>query len=779
MGLGHNGTAMHGLVERLEACFGARSAFAAETLCALGGAFARKEPAGFAAWREAAERLYGAAFDTAGVQRGVFATPSGPTGRPLPFDRALFARQAFFALVVRRVAAELCGEIAVGLLDEPVFACAGASEEAATVVERVSAAAAACCADIELKPALPASDLFKRLYESVFPRSLRHALGEYYTPDWLVDHVLEQAGWPGDGGRRLLDPSCGSGTFLVAAIRELRRGADPGIAREEQLDHILQQVAGFDLNPLAVLTARANYLVAVRDLLPDDRPVPVPVACSDTICDGPPDPTGGEARPFDLLVGNPPWIAWDNLPASYRRATLPLWQRYGLFSLDGTAGRHGGAKKDLSMLLLYAAVDRYLRPGGRAAMVVSRTLLHTHGAGDGFRRFRLGADGPPLAVLRVDDLSRLRVFPEAASSTAVLLLEKGRPTVYPVPYVRWLPGQGTGRRGAGSCRRAEHAAEPIDRARPGSPWFVRPRKLRTPLGQLVGPSDYTPRLGANSAGANGVYWVELVGPAEGGVRIRNLATAGRRPVEPVECVVEPDLLFPLLRWGDVTRYQARPSAHLLLPQDPEARSGYAPEVMRARYPATLDYFARFEPLLRRRAAYRRYQEDRPFYSMYNVGPYTRADVKVVWRRMDTRLTAAVVEPVEHPVLGRRPAVPQETCVLIDCATADEAHYLGALMNSAMVGFLAAAHGVAGGKGFGTPGMIEFLRLRRFDPTCPLHRRLTAAGRAAHEALAADGENRADCLAELQPDIDATAAALWGLDPAEQQAIARFMADAHG
>ncbi|MFW5693394.1 MAG: N-6 DNA methylase, partial [Thermoguttaceae bacterium] len=309
-------------MERLEACFGARSAFAAETLGALGGAFARKEPAGFAAWREAAERLYGAAFDTAGVHRAVFAPRAEPADRPLPFDQALFARQAYFALIVRRVAAELCGEVAAGSLDEPVFACA--SKEAASVVARLSAAAAACCAEIDWKPALPASDLFKRLYESVFPRALRHALGEYYTPDWLADYVLEQAGWPGEGGRRLLDPSCGSGTFLVAAIRELRGEACPGIGREEQLDRILQRVAGFDLNPLAVLTARANYLVAVRDLLPDDRPVRVPVACCDTICDGPPDPTGGEARPFDLLVGNPPWIAWDNLPASYRRATLPL-----------------------------------------------------------------------------------------------------------------------------------------------------------------------------------------------------------------------------------------------------------------------------------------------------------------------------------------------------------------------------------------------------------------------------------------------------------------------
>ncbi len=793
-------------MQRLAAGLGARSALAAEALPVLGRAVAGRPPAGFAAWRDLAERLYGPVVSAPPGSLKEVAAKVGLAGDRLPFDRALFALQSYYALAVRRVAAELCGEAAAGALDEPVFGWVrgGESPEVEAVVERISAAAAECAkleftlqranqagaesgmltrerehagrivATSSFPPPLPAVDLFKHLYESLFPRALRHALGEYYTPDWLADHVLEQAGWPGSEGRRLLDPSCGSGTFLVAAIGELRRGEDSAVAREARLERIAARVAGFDLNPLAVLSARANYLVAVRDLLPADRPVSVPVFCCDAI--------GGDVRapggPFDVLAGNPPWIAWDNLPASYRRATLPLWRHYGLFSLDGSAGRHGGAKKDLAMLLLYAAADRYLREGGRAAVVVSRTLLHTHEAGDGFRRFRLGPEGSPLGVLRVDDFSRLRVFPEAASCTAALLLEKGHTTAYPVPYVRWLPDGTRGRRGGRHSPRVEHAAEPIDASRPGSPWFVRPRGLRTPLRELVGPSDYTARLGANSAGANGVYWVELLGPAPGGVRIRNLAGAGRRTVETVECVVEPDLLFPLLRWGDVARYRARPLAHLLLPQDSAVRTGLPPDLMRARCPQTLDYFARFEPMLRRRAAYRRYQEDRPYYSMYNVGPYTLAETKVVWRRMDTRLTAAVVEQVEHPLLGARPVVPQETCVLIDCTTPEEGYYLCSLINSAVVGFLVGAHSVAGGKGFGTPGILGFLRLRRFDPDCDLHRALAAAGRAAHEAAANDGEPAGSAeQADLQQAIDAAAAALWGLDAAEQRAVARFMADA--
>ncbi len=67
-------------------------------------------------------------------------------------------------------------------------------------------------------------DLLKPLYESLFPRAVRHALGEFYTPAWLAEHVLDQVGYCGQPEARLLDPTCGSGTFLLAALRRWRQG---------------------------------------------------------------------------------------------------------------------------------------------------------------------------------------------------------------------------------------------------------------------------------------------------------------------------------------------------------------------------------------------------------------------------------------------------------------------------------------------------------------------------------------------------------------------------
>ncbi|MGO9274303.1 MAG: N-6 DNA methylase [Terriglobia bacterium] len=131
-------------------------------------------------------------------------------------------------------------------------------------------------------------DLLKKLYQQLFPKSVRHGLGEYYTPDWLAEHVLNELGYEGDPDKRLLDPACGSGTFLVMAINRIRRWYD--LNREkcaydegELLKKILANVIGFDLNPLAVMAARTNYLVAIKDLIRHVDNVEIPIFLCDSI----------------------------------------------------------------------------------------------------------------------------------------------------------------------------------------------------------------------------------------------------------------------------------------------------------------------------------------------------------------------------------------------------------------------------------------------------------------------------------------------------------------
>lgn len=128
-------------------------------------------------------------------------------------------------------------------------------------------------------------DLLKKLYQQLMPKELRHNLGEYYTPDWLAERVLDLLQYDGDPNKRLLDPACGSGTFLVLAIKRVRQYAWRNSIREDiALEKILSNIVGFDLNPLAVIAARTNYLLALGDLLQHRRgEINIPVYICDSI----------------------------------------------------------------------------------------------------------------------------------------------------------------------------------------------------------------------------------------------------------------------------------------------------------------------------------------------------------------------------------------------------------------------------------------------------------------------------------------------------------------
>lgn len=119
-------------------------------------------------------------------------------------------------------------------------------------------------------------DLFKGIYEQFIPREVRHALGEFYTPDWLAEHGMDLLEWqPSDS---LTDPTCGSGTFLLEAIRR-RRKADIGATARS----LLAGIHGIDLNPLAVLAAKGSLAVFLSPHLDPANPIRLPVYLADAV----------------------------------------------------------------------------------------------------------------------------------------------------------------------------------------------------------------------------------------------------------------------------------------------------------------------------------------------------------------------------------------------------------------------------------------------------------------------------------------------------------------
>ncbi len=179
-------------------------------------------------------------------------------------------------------------------------------------------------AHLERLPLSPELDLFGLAYERFFSDLWKGERGQYFTPRPLVELVADLAQLrPGD---RVLDPTCGSGGFLVAA---LARGADPD---------------GIEVDPDLVALARLNVALHGGN--------PRAVTAADFFAA----PDDGER--WDAILANPPFSVEVADPAVLRRYTLA----------------DGRARVGSDILFVEAALAR-LKPGGRLVTVLPYTVL--------------------------------------------------------------------------------------------------------------------------------------------------------------------------------------------------------------------------------------------------------------------------------------------------------------------------------------------------------------------------------------------------------------------
>nr|WP_227229166.1 N-6 DNA methylase [Salinirubrum litoreum] len=107
------------------------------------------------------------------------------------------------------------------------------------------------------------------LYQRYFDPETRKALGEFYTPQPVIDYIMDGVGYDrGVSSERIIDPSCGSGTFLVEAlnryIEDVKRYDDnPDWAAELTELCSRPRIVGLDIHPFAVLMAQIRFMVTI------------------------------------------------------------------------------------------------------------------------------------------------------------------------------------------------------------------------------------------------------------------------------------------------------------------------------------------------------------------------------------------------------------------------------------------------------------------------------------------------------------------------------------
>jgi type I restriction-modification system DNA methylase subunit len=267
----------------------------------------------------------------------------------------------------------------------------------------------------------------------------RKQQGIYYTPTWVVDYIvglsikeaLKQKGTRPET-LRVLDPACGSGTFLLRAFDHMMRARNPSGARvQAQFDPanagalvalrtsvLTENLFGVDLDARAVEIAQLNLMIRAaesRNRLPTlERNVRVG---NSVVADPRVDPRAldwSKAFPFpasegrfDVIVTNPPYVRIQNLEPSqieYFGSRFDADWNYDIYTV------------------FVQQAWELLREGGVAGFILPNKFLGTR-YGKSLRAF-LADRG---AIIRLMDFGDYQVFEDATTYTCLLFLRKGHP----------------------------------------------------------------------------------------------------------------------------------------------------------------------------------------------------------------------------------------------------------------------------------------------------------------------------------------------------------------
>jgi len=493
------------------------------------------------------------------------------------------------------------------------------------------------------------TDVLKTLYESLIDPEQRRDLGEYYTPDWLAARVTAAA-IAEPLTERVLDPACGSGTFLFHAIRRLRAaGEAAGLPAARRVALCARKARGLDVHPVAVIIARVTWLLALGpDIRERDGDITVPVFLGDAlqwniaemgttrevrveVPDEPPLrlPAGfaeDQARldagvqafkaglergapvatvraelarlpgaaerdvaamtetyrrllalyragrdgiwPFvlrnlvrplwlsrpeqqaDVLIGNPPWVAYRHLSGPIQTRMREACVRMKLWR-----GGHLATQQDLCTLFAARAAWRYLKRGGRIAFVLPYATLNRP-VHHGFRR---------------GDFRDVQLAWDSAWS-----LDETVQPLFPVPAAVWfgrratsgaLPATVTRFSGSLPRRDAEPAEAEAALSSAEAPW--------PPVPTLAGASPYRARF---KQGATIVprrfFFVEREAGGRLGASAATPLVRGRagkqdkapwRGVEPPRGPVEKGFLHPVLLGESLAPFRVLSTSLAVLP----------------------------------------------------------------------------------------------------------------------------------------------------------------------------------------------------------------------
>jgi hypothetical protein len=517
--------------------------------------------------------------------------------------------------------------------------------------------------------------------------------GVYYTPEWVVQRIVEEvldplfarwreeAGWAADAdpGRvaalaywerlrkiKVLDPACGSGAFLIVTLRHLEAEFGRAVAacrdtgalgQPPDADAITDMILtdnlwGVDINAASVEITKLSLWLhtakSKRSLAALNRTI----RCGNSLVDNSfynkrrlDDPEERErintfdwvgdfaAGSFDAVIGNPPYVKLQNFKKV--NADMADWLASQASGYRST--RTGNFDLYLPFIEKGLAL---LNAGGRMGYIAP-SLWPTLDYGEGLRGLVHGGQHLEKWL----DFRSFQVFEEATVYTAIQIFSKA-----PSPFIR-LAFAGDGDISRIDWGTEDHQLGYHQITAPLEPWLLAPGSVKSLIDKLVrgglrldSPQNTSAIYQGLVTSADHVFHLRRKGknrytyrPQEKREKKGKLVTV---KLDPVEVSIEDELMKPLVSGRDAKRFlEPQTDMHLLFPYEVDIQGArlFTPEQMTKRFPLAWRYLCGFEAELRARDGGKTDKDDKWFGYVYPKNLDKQETIKLLVPRLVSRL----------------------------------------------------------------------------------------------------------------------------------------------
>ncbi len=264
-------------------------------------------------------------------------------------------------------------------------------------------------------------DILSGIYQRVIDSSLRKKHGQVYTLPSVARFLIERCLQYTSGGH-VMDPACGTGTFLVEYF-EIKYG--DSVRRNEisyqRICEEISKIKGNDLNPVAASLAQMQILWRLLPFSEEMKRIGLPdivVTSNDAIAvkniffyvnewDE------IDSNTYDLIIGNPPYVRSERQVKKYGQLEEDFYKAVSV-------------RSNLSTLFVYKALKKWLKEYGVLGFVLPLSLLESNDSANLRELFKPGGVGSILEIINIEEIARV-VFPDVAVNPILLIVQKRKP----------------------------------------------------------------------------------------------------------------------------------------------------------------------------------------------------------------------------------------------------------------------------------------------------------------------------------------------------------------